>query len=165
MQGLQYFLNSSLNSILCCSDVCWIGTRDRNGKMCLIDPQAHTCVTPADGLLYFGLKFVLRTVPRTENTIYWDGGKKKIAAWKEQHLPHATSSSKSSTSASSADHGSLCEHNPICSVLELRTLEMEDFDEQRSSSSPSKQAVKKTNLDFLVHERNVETSVVVDLTS
>ena len=66
MQGLQYFLNSSLNSILCCSDVCWIGTRDRNGKMCLIDPPAHTCVTPADGLLYFGLKFVLITVSVTE---------------------------------------------------------------------------------------------------
>lgn len=67
-----------------------IGTRDHTGKMCLIDPQAHTCVIPAEGLEYL-IHIVLRMEPRTENTIYWDGGKKKMSAWMEQHLPDATS--------------------------------------------------------------------------
>jgi hypothetical protein len=110
----------------------------------------------------FGL-LVLRSEPRTENTIYWDGGKKKIAAWKEHLSGDATLSSKSMDSSADRDRGSLCEHNRICNVLGLRTLEMEDFEDQ---PSPSKTTAKKTNLDFLVHERDVETSTrdLVDLT-
>ena len=116
--------------------------------MCLIDPQAHTCVMSADWLVRFG-DLVLRTEPRTENTMYWDGGRKKIAAWEEQRLPNVTSKSMTL----SADCGSLCKHNRICSVLGLRTLEMEEFDDQ---PSPSKPTAKKTNLDFLVHEKDVD---------
>lgn len=92
---------------------------------------------------------IIRTEPRTEDTIYWDGGWKKIASWKEQHLSSITSN----FATSSTDHDSLCEHNRICSVLGLRTLEMEDFDDQ---PLPSKPVEKKTNLDFLVHKQDVE---------
>ena len=70
------------------------------------------------------------------------------------------------TSLASADRhsGSLCEHNWVCNVLGLHTLEMEDFDDQ---PLPSKTTAKKTNLDFLIHERDVESessTLVVDLT-
>jgi hypothetical protein len=104
------------------------GTRDRRGKMCLIDPQAHT------------------TEPRTETTVYWDGGEKKIAAWKEQHLGDAGPASMAPTTPE--DHSSLCDRNRFCNVLALRTLEMEDLDD---FPSPSKSAAKKPTLDFLLH--------------
>ena len=37
---------------------------------------------------------VLRIKLHTENTIYWDGGQKKVTAWKEQHLGNAASTSE-----------------------------------------------------------------------
>ena len=154
MQGVQSFLN--LSCILFWH-LLMIGTCNHNGKMFLIDPQAHMCVIPAGWPSFVCSELghlVLRTEPRTENTIYWDGGKNKIAAWKAQHLPNDVTSS-SNFMTSSADHasGSLCEHNRICSVLGLHTLEMADFDDQ---PLPSKPMAKKTNLDFLVHERDIE---------
>ena len=39
-------------------------------------------------------------------------------------------------------------------MLGLRTLEMEDFDEPSSSPLKSTAREKKTNLDFLIHERD-----------
>ena len=55
--------------------------------MCLIDPQAHTYVQPPNSNHLSNLFATLhRTAPRDEYTIYWDGGAKKIAAWKRQHL-------------------------------------------------------------------------------
>jgi len=93
---------------------------------------------------------VLRIEPRNENTIYWDGGKKKIMAWKAQHLPSGTSASTASPVDS--DNNSLCQYNRICNVLGLRTLEMEEFD---GESSPPKSMARKPNLEFLVHEKDV----------
>jgi hypothetical protein len=105
------------------------------------------CVISADWLARFG-DLILRTEPCTENTIYWDGGRKKIEAWKGQYLPSITFKSVTS----SADHGSICEHNQICSVLGLRTIKMEKFDDQ--PSLPLKSTAKKTNLDFLVYDKD-----------
>jgi hypothetical protein len=90
---------------------------------------------------------VLRSKQQTENTIYWDGGATKIAAWKEQHLSDAASTK------SPADHDSLCEQNHFCNLLELRTLEVEALVEP--PSSPPKSMAKKSTLGFLVHEKDV----------
>jgi hypothetical protein len=65
--------------------------------------------------------------------IYWDGGLKKIEAWKTEHLgKHRKSTNRNmaapSIASSSADSSALCEHNRICQLLDLRTLEPEPSD-------------------------------------
>ncbi|KAF8967103.1 kinase-like domain-containing protein [Flammula alnicola] len=100
------------------------GTRDRKKVMCLIDPQAHT------------------TAARNEDTIYWDGGAKKIAAWKKQHL--AVPSGK----GRAAD--GLCAENRFCTALGLSTLEMEDLDDEDGPYSPSTPA-DKAKIGYLLN--------------
>ena len=85
----------------------------------------------------------LRTAPRDEGTIYWDGGAKKIAAWKQQHLE---------ASPSGKEHAieGLCSENWICTALGLSTLEMEDFESESGSRSPLT-TVEKAKIDYLLN--------------
>jgi len=93
--------------------------------MCLIDPQAHT------------------TAPRNEGTIYWDGGAKKIAAWKQQHLQASPSGKEHAVEG-------LCSENWICTALGLSTLEMEDLDNESGSCSPPT-AAEKAKIGYLLN--------------
>ena len=87
---------------------------------------------------------MLRTNPRSEGTIYWDGGAKKIAAWKEQHLPAMDSS------VVLVD--GLCKENWICNVLQLSTLEMEDLDDDDAHETglPPMMA-EKSKINYLLN--------------
>ena len=94
---------------------------------------------------------LFRTQPRTENNIYWDGGLRKVKAWKTEHLGKPALTSLLASGASSH-----CEHNKICNLLGLHTLQLvaPDDNENDIDKSP-KVAGKKLNIDFLVHEKNV----------
>jgi hypothetical protein len=70
-----------------------------------------------------------RTAPRDKYTIYWDGGAKKIEAWKEQHL-------RASPSGKERAAEGLCSENWICTALGLSTLEMEDLGDEGDPCSP-----------------------------
>ena len=86
---------------------------------------------------------MLRTNPRSEGTIYWDGGVKKIAARKEQHLPAMDSS------VVLAD--SLCKENWICNVLQLSTLEMEDLDDNAHEPGLPPMMAEKSKINYLLN--------------
>ncbi|KAF8801852.1 hypothetical protein BYT27DRAFT_7114029, partial [Phlegmacium glaucopus] len=64
------------------------GALDLKGVMCLFDPQAHT------------------NTPRTLHSMYWDGGPKKIEAFREQHA-------------------SMCDDNWVCTRLGLQEMIVE----------------------------------------
>ena len=99
--------------------------------MCWIDPQAHTCVyllnlipsifrvAPESCSLLFG-NYVPRIKPRTENTIYWDGDKKRSQLVRSNILGDGASTS---ISFEDSDPSSLCDSNRFCSLLGLRTFE------------------------------------------
>ena len=72
-------------------------------------------------------------------------------AWKQQHLPDSTFDE---STVSSEDHSCLCEHNRICNVLQLRTLEMDDLEDQPPSPPKLTSRSRKPNVDFLVHQRD-----------
>lgn len=78
--------------------------------------------------------------------VYWDGGLKKIEAWKMQHLGKHCCWSDCNVTLSSADSSAsaLCEHNTTCKLLGLRTLELEKGDDGPGTT-------EKLNINFLVH--------------
>lgn len=84
-----------------------------------------------------------RTAPRDEGTIYWDGGAKKIAAWKQQHLLALPSHKERAVEG-------LCSENWFCTALELSTLQMEDLDDESDSRSPPT-AAEKAKIDYLLN--------------
>ena len=102
------------------------GLSDKNGVMCLIDPQSHsyvveTCLTDADKV-----RFIHRSEEDSEKRPYWDGGPKKIALFMAHHLKD-------------------CENNPICRSLRLLTVEFEDeldLDKVEKAKSPKKKNPK-----------------------
>jgi len=85
----------------------------------------------------------LRTAPCNEGTIYWDGGAKKIAAWKQQHLEASPSGKERAIEG-------LCSENWICTALGLSTLEMEDLNNKSGSRSPPT-AVEKAKIGYLLN--------------
>jgi len=99
---------------------------------------------------------LFRTQPRTENSIYWDGGLRKVEAWKTQHLGEPGEAALTLSSASASSH---CEHNKICNLLGLRTLQLATPDDDENDIDESPKAMgKKLHIDFLVHEKNVHPS-------
>ena len=86
-----------------------------------------------------------RTAPHDEGTIYWDGGAKKIAAWKQQHLRVQASPSGKERAVEG-----LCSENWICTALELSTLEMEDLDNESGPCSPPT-AQEKVKISYLLN--------------
>lgn len=122
--------------------------------MCLIDPQAHMYVQlePLKFKSSNPFTTLLRTAPHNECTIYWDGGAKKIAAWKQQHLQ--LEALPSSSGKECALDG-LCSENWICTTLELSTLEMEDLDDESGSRhsppSPSPRKPARGRIDYIVN--------------
>jgi len=87
-------------------------------------------------------QIILRANPRNEDTIYWDGGVNKIAAWKEQHLPAV---------APSVATDGLCQENWICNILQLTTLEMEDPNDNAEADSPPPTA-RKSKIGYLLND-------------
>lgn len=79
--------------------------------------------------------------PRDDDTIYWDGGAKKIAAWKEQHLFAV---------ASDAAGDGVCKENWICNALELSTLEMDSLDDEADSEPCT--TLEKSKLDYVLNK-------------
>ena len=91
---------------------------------------------------------MFRTKQRSEDTLYWDGGAKKIMAWKKQHLLALPSDV-----ARAAD--GLCKENWVCNILELGTLEMEDLNEvdpDSDSDLPSSTTAEKSKICYVLNE-------------
>ncbi len=86
-----------------------------------------------------------RASPRNENTIYWDGGPKKIAAWKEQHLPTVLPVDLTTDA--------LCHENWICNALELSKLEPDDPDseEPTSASAAPLTVAEKSKIGYVLN--------------
>jgi hypothetical protein len=75
--------------------------------------------------------------------------------------------------SSSADSSALCEHNKICELLGLRTLELEpsddsirlgvandsdDFDEGPRTTVTESGGERRSNIGFLLHQEDVDTA-------
>ena len=86
-----------------------------------------------------------RASPRNENTIYWDGGPKKIAAWKEQHLPTVLPVDLATDA--------LCHENWICNALELSKLEPDDPDNEEPTSASAAPLTKaeKSKIGYVLN--------------
>ena len=88
-------------------------------------------------------QIILRANPRNEDTIYWDGGVNKIAAWKEQHLPAV---------APSVAMDGLCQENWICNILQLTTLEMEDLTDDNVELDSAPPTARKSKIGYLLND-------------
>lgn len=85
---------------------------------------------------------------------------KKIEACKTQHLQvgkHRKSNRNTAavTLSSAGNSSALCEHNNICRLLGLSTLELEPPDDDDDPATTGEK-LKYLNIDFLVHDDNVD---------
>ena len=95
------------------------GMRDKNGVMCLIDPQSHSCID-----IFFASSFLMfhcRSEEDSTKRIYWDCGPKAIKHFITHHLK-------------------TCHDNAICNALALTTTEFDDSDNDKLKESHMRKA-------------------------
>ena len=83
---------------------------DKNGVMCLIDPQSHSCVDNVGAAP--SLMFLHRSEEDSTKRLYWDGGPNAIKRFMAHHLKD-------------------CRNNAICNGLFLTTIEFDDSDDDK----------------------------------
>lgn len=88
-------------------------------------------------LTQFQIVFRMNLRNDDSDTIYWDGGAKKIAAWKEQHL---------SAVASEVGADGHCKDNWICVALDLLRMDVLD-DESEPLTTP-----EKSKIDYVLNK-------------
>lgn len=112
-----------------------LGAYDFNGKMCLIDPQAHTFVLYKYIPSATCLQIYNRNTPDKEDrAAYWDGGPKKIQDFRDQHARD-------------------CNQNWVCQRLSLHNVHVVAKGDAVDDEHPGAEEPEKHGLDFILNSR------------